>query len=161
MSLDAALREQLVDLLEKGHAHLSFAEAVANFPEEHINTFPPHVNYTFWHLLEHLRICQIDILNYLLDAEYQEPEWPRDYWPAIEARASMADWQASVAAFERDRAALIAMVADPDIDLLMPVPSHPAHTLLRQAFSVADHNAYHIGELAILRQTLDAWGERV
>jgi hypothetical protein len=152
------IREQIVALLQGGNAHLPFAEAVADFPAALINTRPPRVSYTYWHLIEHLRLTQRDILTYLTDPAYREPEWPRDYWPDPEAKATPDDWKASVTAFEEDLAAIVAIVADDQTDLLKPVPSNPEHTLLREALIVADHNAYHIGELAILRQVSDAWG---
>jgi hypothetical protein len=158
MGQDDRVREQIVNLLQGGNAHLPFAEAVAEFPPALINTRPPHVDYTFWHLVEHLRLTQRDILDYLTDANYTELEWPRDYWPALDAEATPDDWNASVAAFEQDLAAIVSIVSDEQTDLLTPVPSNPEHTLLREALIVADHNAYHIGELAILRQVCDAWG---
>jgi hypothetical protein len=160
MAQDDRVRAQIVDLLQGGNAHLPFPEAVAEFPPALINTRPPRVDYTFWHLLEHLRITQRDILTYLTDANYTEMEWPRDYWPAPDAGATPEDWQATIAAFEQDLAAIVAMVADEQNDLLLPVPSNPEHTLLREALIIADHNAYHIGELAILRQVCDVWGPR-
>ncbi len=137
---------------------MPFAEAVADFPEALVNARPPHVGYTFWHLIEHLRLTQADILAYLTRADYEAPEWPRGYWPAAEARAAKADWDASVAAFRRDLDALVAIVADEATDLLAPVPSNAEHTILREALLVADHNAYHVGELGILRQVERAWG---
>jgi hypothetical protein len=158
MAQDDRVRAQIVNLLQGSNAHLRFTEAVADFPPALINTRPPRVDYTFWHLLEHLRLTQRDILTYLTDANYTELEWPRDYWPAPDAEATQEDWQVTTAAFEQDLAAIVAIVADEQNDLLMPVPSNPEHTLLREALIVADHNAYHIGELAILRQVCDAWG---
>ena len=155
---DRLLRDQLLDLLRGGHAHMPFAEAVADFPETHINTRPPNVDYTFWHLVEHLRITQADILDYLTNANYQAPEWPREYWPQRDAQASRADWDASIAAFGRDLEAIAAIVADPEIDLSAAVPSHDGHTILREVLIVADHNAYHVGEMGILRQVASAWG---
>ena len=158
MDRDRRLREQLVDLLRGGNAHMPFAAAVADFPEALINARPPNVGYTFWHLLEHLRLTQADILEYVTSTEYRERAWPEEYWPAPDARATRDDWDRSVAAFRRDLDALIAIVSDPATDLLGPVPSNAEHTILREALLVADHNAYHIGELGILRQVADAWG---
>jgi hypothetical protein len=147
-----------VELLRHGNAHMSFAEAVADFPEAKINTRPANVEYTFWHLIEHVRLTQADILDYLTNADYQEPEWPRDYWPARDAMATRQDWDASVDAFQRDLEAIVAIVADERTDLFGTVPSNDEHTVLREALIVADHNAYHVGELAILRQVEQAWG---
>jgi DinB superfamily len=158
MTLTPSLREQLIGLLRGGNAHMSFAEAVADFPEAHINTRPPRVDYTFWHLIEHLRITQADILDYLTNADYQEPEWPQEYWPARAEMATKRDWDASVEAFQGDLEAIVAIVADEGTDLFSTVPSNREHTILREALIVADHNAYHIGELGILRQIENAWG---
>ena len=160
MARDRALREQLVALLRGGNAHMGFDEAVAGFPPALINARPPNVGYTFWHLLEHLRLTQADILEYLTSAAYRDRSWPDDYWPTPDAQATGRDWDESVAAFRRDLAAIAAIVADPGTDLFGAVPSNPEHTLLREALIVADHNAYHVGELGILRQVAAAWGDR-
>jgi hypothetical protein len=160
MDRDQQLRDQLVDLLRGGHAHMPFAEAVADFPEARINTFPANVDYTFWHLIEHLRLTQADILDYLTNTAYQAPQWPQDYWPARDARATRRDWDDSVAAFQRDLDAIVAIIADANTNLLATVPSNDQHTILREALIVADHNAYHIGELGILRQIENAWGQQ-
>ena len=160
MDRDRLLRHQLVGLLRGGNAHMPFAEAVADFPDALINTRPPNVAYTFWHLLEHLRLTQADILDYLTNADYQEPAWPTDYWPPRDVRATKEEWDVSVAAFLRDLEALIAIVSDETTDLFGTVPSNDEHTILREALIVADHNAYHVGELGILRQVEDAWARR-
>src|SRR5689334_24121836 len=159
MDTNRLLRRQLVDLLRGGNAHMPFAEAVADFPAALINARPPNVGYTCWHLIEHLRLTQADILAYLTRADYAAPEWPAAYWPPPDAHATQADWDASVAAFTRDLAAIVAIVADEATDLFGPVPSCPEHNVLREALIVADHNAYHIGELGILRQIADGWGQ--
>ncbi len=160
MDRDRLLRHHVMDLLRGGNAHMSFAEAVASFPEAHINTRPPNVAYTFWHLIEHLRLTQADILDYMTNAGYEAREWPRAYWPAQDARAAQHDWDTSLASFGRDLEAIVAIVADTDTDLFGTVPSNDEHTFLREVLIVADHNAYHIGELGILRQVEGAWGPR-
>ena len=134
MGQDDRVRGQIVDLLQGGNAHLPFAEAVAEFPPTLINTRPPRVDYTFWHLLEHLRITQRDILEYLTDPAYTELEWPRDYWPAPDAEATPDDWNASIAAFEEDLAAIVAIVSDEAHRLADARPEQPgAHTPARSA----------------------------
>lgn len=160
MDHDREVRRQIVELLRGGHAHLPFAEAVADFPEGRINVSPPHVPYTFWHLLEHVRFTQADILAYLTRADYEAPEWPAAYWPARGARATKRDWDESVGAFGRDLEAIVAIVADDGTDLFGRVPSSAEHSVLREALIVADHNAYHGGEMGILRQVAEAWGRR-
>jgi DinB superfamily len=154
------LRTQLVELLRNGNAHMPFSEAVADFPDAMINRRPRNVTYTFWHLLEHLRLTQRDILDYVTDPNYEEREWPREYWPAPDAEATPQEWNETISAFWRDLEKLIAIVEDDATDLFATVPSHDEHTILREMLIVADHNAYHIGELAILRQTEAAWGPK-
>ena len=154
---DDALRHQLTELLDGAGAHMSFDEAVADFPDEAINLQPPNVDYTPWHLLEHLRLTQADILDYVINPAYVEPHWPADYWPDRDARATRTVFDATIDAFRDDLAALRALVAEPDRDLFAVIPGTPGHTLLREARIDADHNAYHIGEFAILRQVMGTW----
>ncbi len=156
-TLDALARQQVSTVLKTGNAHMSFEEAVADFPEDKINALPPHVEYTFWHLIEHLRLSQRDMLDYLTKTDYHEMEWPQEYWPARDAVTDKAGWSASVAGFLNDRDALAAIAEDPATDLTAAVPKNPEHTILRGLLIIADHNAYHIGELGILRQVDDAW----
>jgi DinB superfamily len=160
MDRDRRLRDHLVELLRHGNAHMPFAEAVADFPEAQFNTRPPRVDYSFWHLLEHLRLTQADLLAYLTQADYHAPAWPQDYWPAPDTRATKQEWDESVAAFQHDLEAIIGIVADDGTDLFGTVPSNDEHTVLREVLIVADHNAYHIGELGILRQVTNAWSLR-
>jgi len=153
------LRQQLQALLEAEQAHMSFEHAVAGFPLAAINHKPPQVPYTFWHLLEHLRLCQRDILEFsTLPADlYRWPNFPDDYWPAPTAETDAAGWQATIAAFLADRQALVDLVLDPAVDLNAALVHGPEYTVLREILVVADHNAYHLGEFAILRQTLGYW----
>lgn len=151
------LRDMLVRNLTGGFAHMPLEEAVASFPEEHFNTRPPHVSYTFWHLLEHIRLTQGDILNYVRSADYVEPHWPQDYWPAKTDTATREDWEQTLALIEQDTAELIAMVRNPKIDVLVPLPHLKDVTLMQEIELVAEHNSYHIGEFAILRQVLNLW----
>ena len=158
MQADEELRQQLVALLRGGNAHMPFAEAVADFPEGMINVRPRSVAYSFWYLLEHLRLTQLDIVEYVTSADYRDKEWPREYWPAPDAEATMQQWNETIALFNRDLEQLIGIVADESTDLFAPVPSNPEHNLLREMLIVADHNAYHIGEFGILHQVEGAWG---
>lgn len=152
-----ALREQLLELLEGVGAHMPFDEAVADLPADAINLRPPNVPYTPWHLLEHLRISQWDILEYIRNPGYLSPEWPEGYWPARDALATPERFAETIASFRSDRAALRELVADPATDLFAVLPGTPGHTVLREIRLVADHNAYHVGEFAILRQVMGTW----
>ena len=151
------LRAQLLALLAGHDARMPFDEAVADFPTAAINSFPPNVPYTAWHLLEHLRITQWDILDYIVNRTYVEMRWPDEYWPSREATATPGQFAATIDAFRTDNAALQALVADPSTDLFAVIPNTPGHTILREVRVVADHNSYHIGEFAILRQLMGTW----
>lgn len=151
------LRDELLDLLAGQGAHMPLDEAVADFPEYAINVRAPNVTYTPWQLLEHIRIAQHDIVEYITNRAYLEPSWPEEYWPAPDATTTPAGFAATVAAFQADQQALHDLVADPATDLLATIPGTPGHTILREVRLVADHNAYHVGEFAILRQVGGTW----
>ena len=152
------LRDELLSLLTPGNAHMTFEDAVAIFPMEQINTVFPNGTYTPWHLLEHLRITQWDILDFIRNPSYQEIEWPKAYWPPQDQQATPEDWNRTIAAFQTDLGALQDLVRDPATDLMATIPHGTGQTILREILTVADHNAYHIGEFAIMRQTMGTWG---
>jgi hypothetical protein len=152
-----ALREQLLRLLEGHDARMSFDDAVAGFPAEAMNAFPPNVAYTPWHLLEHVRITQWDILDYIVNRAYVERSWPDEYWPPSDATATPEVFAATIDGFRADLAALRRLVADPATDLMAVIPNTPGHTILREVRVVGDHNSYHTGEFAILRQVMGTW----
>ncbi|HEX7473090.1 MAG TPA: DinB family protein [Candidatus Limnocylindrales bacterium] len=152
-----AVREGLLALLDGGGAHARFEEAVKAFPARAINRRPPNVPYTPWHLLEHIRLAQRDILDYIRDPEYQAPAWPADYWPPRVATATLDGLAATIEAFTADRAALRELVLDPLRDPFAIIPGTPNHTLAREIRIVADHNAFHLGEFTILRAVMGTW----
>lgn len=157
MEFDNELRKQLLDLLKGGNAHMSFEAAVADFPPEAMNLIPPNMSYSFWHLLEHLRITQRDILNFIRDPHYVWLKWPDDYWPPAGAQADEAAWNTTITRFLDDSKSLEALVQDPATVLTDDLPHAPGYTVLREILTVADHNAYHIGEFSILRQVTQTW----
>lgn len=150
-------REQLIQLLKGGNAHLGFGDAVKSFPMEFINTRPPNVPYSPWHLLEHLRIAQWDILEFVRTPEHVSPKWPEGYWPPEESVADENAWKKTIDTFSADLKVLMGIVKDQDIDLHAELPHAPGYTYLREILLVADHNAYHIGEFSILRQIMGTW----
>jgi hypothetical protein len=156
---DQVVRNEVLHLLRGGHAHMTFEEAVDNFPMQHINTMFPHGTYTPWHLLEHIRLSQWDILDFIRNPEYKELEWPREYWPSSDQKATEQDWQQTITSFEADAKELQALAANIDIDLYARIPHGTGQTVLRELLLVADHNAYHIGEFAIARQIMGTWGK--
>ena len=157
MTLDTQIREQLQALLTSEHAHMTFEQAVTDFPPESINTKPPHVSYTPWHLLEHLRRGQWNSLELIINPEHVSPPWPEGYWPAQHEQADQAAWEKTIASFRADLHSLSVLIMDPQTDLATPIPYASGQTVLREILVVADHNAYHIGEFAILRQIMQTW----
>lgn len=161
MSVDdkeKALREHLLYLLRGGGAHIHFEEAVKDFPAELVNRRAEGVPYTPWHLLEHMRIAQRDILEFSRNPKHVSPEWPEGYWPEKGREAGEDDWQKSVESFRADLRAMQELVEDPSTDLYAPIPHGGGQTILREALLVADHNAYHLGALVTLRRALEATG---
>jgi hypothetical protein len=153
---DRALREHLLYLLRGGGAHIKFEEALKDFPAELFNARAAGVPYTSWHLLEHMRIAQWDILEFSRSAAHTSPDWPEGYWPDKSKDASAEDWQRSVESFRADLRELEALVEDESSDLYAAIPHGEGQTLLREALLVADHNAYHLGALVTLRRALEA-----
>jgi hypothetical protein len=156
---DNELRQQLVNLLTVRQAHMDFEDAVADFPAERINSHPPNCSYTFWHLVEHMRIVQKDILDYIQSDDYQWLDFPDDLWPDEAAQTDLAGWQESLARFLSDRQTLVDIIEDPDVDLFAPLPNsgERRHTIVREINVIASHNAYHTGELGSLRQVMGLW----
>jgi hypothetical protein len=157
MSADDVIREQLLALLRGGNSHMSFDQAVADFPKEAINRKPPNVPYTPWQLLEHMRIAQWDVLEFIRNPDHESPAWPDEYWPARGLQADGGRWEGIIADFNADLRALQGLIQDPDTDLTAPIPHAKDYTVFREILVVADHNAYHIGEFAILRQVMGTW----
>lgn len=154
---DRALRRHLLSLLSEENAHLSFEKAVANFPVELCGLKPEGVPYSAWQILEHLRIAQWDILEFSRNARHVSPKWPEGYWPPSDMPHDETAWQESVKAFRADLNGLENLVKNPSTDLFARIPHGDGQTILREALLVADHNAYHIGQLVMLRRLLGAW----
>jgi DinB family protein len=157
MDMDSIVREQLRALLQGGDAHMTFEAAVANFPREHMNTKPPNVPYTPWQLLEHIRMAQWDILEFIRNPQYVSPTWPEGFWFAEGVQADETAWEKTLASLRADLHSLLEMVADPKVNLYTPIPHGEGQNILREILVVADHNAYHIGEFAALRQVMGTW----
>jgi hypothetical protein len=158
MKPDDVFRQQLLQLLRGGNAHMDLEQAIEDFPMEAINARPPNVPYSPWALLEHIRIAQWDILGFTRDPSHVSPEWPGGYWPPEGEEATPVKWAATVASLRSDMGALEAILQDPATDLYADLPHAEGYTVLREILLVADHNAYHLGEFAILRQVMGTWG---
>jgi hypothetical protein len=149
---DQELREHLAELLEGGHAHLTFDDAVKDFPRELRGKRPAGGPHSAWELLEHLRLAQWDILEFSRDASHVSPEFPSGYWPDSEAPPSDGAWDESVAAFRRDLEGLRELAREGN--LYAKIPHGTGQTVLREILLAADHNAYHIGQLVTVRKQL-------
>lgn len=152
------LRRWIARLLTFEEAHVGFDAAVADLSPQLRGTRPDGLPYSPWQLLEHMRLTQEDILEFCRPAKYVERDWPADYWPKEAAPPSPQAWDQSVEAYRRARAELVAMAKDDSIDLFAAVPHGSGEqTYLRELLLVADHTAYHLGELVVVRRLLDAW----
>jgi hypothetical protein len=156
---DQSLREHVLVLLRGGHAHADFEKTIADFPPELRGEKPHGLPYNAWQLLEHLRIAQWDIVEFSHDAKHVSPDWPSGYWPESDTPPDPAAWDKSLADFRRDFEKMERLVSNPKADLHAPIPGGHGYTVLREALLLADHNAYHLGQLLILRRLLGAWHE--
>jgi DinB superfamily len=154
---DKALRQHLLCLLKDGGAHAKFDDVLRDFPAELRGKKPANFPHTAWMLLEHMRIAQWDILEFSRNAKHASPKWPEGYWPKTEAPPSAAAWTKSLAGFHKDLKAMENLISNPKTDLYAPLPWGDGQTVLREALLVADHNAYHLGQLVTLRRLLGAW----
>jgi DinB superfamily len=156
---EAALRQHLVKLLEGGEAHVEFDRVVEDLPAALRGAKPAGAPHTPWQLVEHIRIAQWDILEFSRSPGHVSPKWPEGYWPKQEAPPDGAAWKRSLEAFRRDRREMIRLVKDPGTNLLAPIPHGQGQSVFRQVLLAADHTAYHLGQLVLLRRLLGAWGE--
>ena len=157
MTTDAPLREMLSRMLAWEDAHAGFESTLKDFPESARGKQPEGLPYSAWQLLEHLRITQHDILDFCVNPDYKEIEWPRDYWPSAAAPPSSSAWDDSVGKFLADRAALQKLAGDTSVDLFARIPHGSGQTFLRELILVADHTSYHVGQLVLVRRLLGNW----
>ena len=151
------LRKQLVEILDFAHAHVDFDTAIKGIPPNLRGAKPKNLPYSIWQLLEHLRLAQWDILDFCVNPKYKAMKWPDDYWPKKPAPPSPAAWTKSIAAYRSDRKKFQKLAANPRIDLLAKIPHGDGQTYLREILLAADHAAFHIGEIIVVRRLLGAW----
>ncbi|MEJ2006965.1 MAG: DinB family protein [Acidobacteriota bacterium] len=155
----ASLREHVLYLLRGGGAHVDFDSAIAKLPPKLRGAKPAGIPHTPWRLLEHMRIAQWDILEFSRNPKHVSPDWPDGYWPKGDAPPDADAWAKSVRSFKRDLKEMEALVASPSTDVFARIPHGEGQTILREALLVADHNAYHLGELVVVRRLLGVWPE--
>jgi hypothetical protein len=151
------VREQVSALLRGGQAHATLEDAIKDFPAKLRGVKVNGVPYTAWQLLEHIRIALWDILEFSRSPEHVSPNWPDGYWPASDGPPNESAWNQSIASINQDLAAMQKLVQDPKTDLYAKIPHGTGQNILREALLVADHNAYHIGQLVLVRRLLGAW----
>ncbi len=151
-----AIRDHVAKLLSWEDAHAGFDAAIAGIPEE-LRGATPSGLHSPWELLEHLRITQHDILDFCRNPDYEELRWPQDYWPPAPVPPSAAAWDDSIERYRKDRKALQRVAADARIELGASIPHGAGQTYLRELLLTADHSAYHVGQLILVRQLLGAW----
>ena len=154
---DKLLREHVIYLLKGGGAHVHFMDAVEGFPEAKRGAFVAGLPHTGWQLLEHARIAQWDILEFSRNPKYVSPGFPEGYWPKTPVPPDDAAWDKSVEGFQRDLQEMINLVKNPKTDLYTKIAHGDGQTILREALVLADHNAYHLGQLVDLRRAQGDW----
>ncbi len=151
---DKPLRQHLLYLLRDGGAHAGFDAVMGDWPVQLASVKVANFPHTAWMLLEHLRIAQWDILEFSRNPKHVSPAWPEGYWPASDAPSNEKEWRASMAAFKKDLRAVEQLVANKKTDLYAKLPWGDGQTILREALLAADHNAYHLGQLVMLRKSI-------
>ncbi len=154
---DRKLREFLAGMLDWQQAHASFDSAIAGLPAALRGKRPAGAPHSVWELVEHIRLAQRDILDFCVNPDYEEQNWPADYWPETPAPSSARAWNASIAGYHADLAELQRLVRDPEFDLWATVPWGKGQTHIREVVLVFDHAAYHVGQIVLVRRLLEAW----
>jgi hypothetical protein len=157
MENEAKLRQHLVSLLTEPNAHATFDQAVEKLAADKRGVRPAGLEHSAWELLEHLRFTQWDILDFSRNPDYKEAKWPDAYWPKSPAPPTETAWDESIASFRKDLKEFCALIEDKSTDLYAKIPHGSGQTVLREAMLIADHNAYHVGQLILVRQLLGAW----
>jgi hypothetical protein len=156
-SHDKPLREHVIYLLDGGGAHAKFDAVVNDMPVKLRGVKPNGLSHSAWMLFEHLRLAQWDILEFSRNSKHKSPEWPEGYWPKTEAPPSETAWSESIQQFRKDLKAMQDLVGNPKTDLYARISWGDGPTVLREALLVADHNAYHLGQIVDVRRLLGAW----
>lgn len=149
---DDSVRKHVLYLLRGGGAHQSFDDLMGSFPADLCGRRIEGLPYTPWQVLEHIRLAQWDILEFSRDADHVSPEFPKGYWPKPDELGSPASWRETVERFRSDLQRMEALVEDPSTDLYAKIPHGDGQTILREALLIADHNAYHLGALAVMER---------
>lgn len=152
-----SLKNELADYLSGRHAHASLEDATKGLPIKLINEKPEGAPYSCWELLEHIRIAQNDMLEFIENSNYKARNWPKDYWPKKSQKATKALWDKSLKSCKKDMSKLLKIVRNKDTDLLAPIRHGDGQTIVKEVLQIIDHTAYHTGEIIVVRRLLHAW----
>jgi hypothetical protein len=155
----AILVENLVDLIEKGNAHISLDKSLENIPFSLSGERPGNLPYSIWQITEHIRIAQWDILEFSRNAKHVSPKWPEGYWPKAAAPKSENAWEKCVQQIQADRTSFTELIKNAGDNLYKPFEYGTGQSLLKEALVLADHNSYHTGEIIIIRRLLNSWNK--
>ncbi len=150
-------RAELSKLLKGGNAHVSFQVAIKDLKKENRSKKAENLPYTIWQLVDHIRIAQSDILQFSTNSRYKSPKWPEGYWPKSDGPKHEEEWSAALQQIADDRRTFINLVEDEDQDLFFPFPHGEDQNLFNEALLIADHAAYHTGQIIVLRRLLGDW----
>lgn len=156
-STTTTYRKQLVELLNGGTAHASFEEAIKDLPFKLTGVRPENLPYSIWELCEHIRITQWDMVEFSKNPKHVSPKWPDKYWPASKAPATLEQFEKCIKQIKSDLKTMVALIEDENNDLAKPFPYGTGQTLLKEALQLADHTAYHIAEIIVVRRLLKIW----
>jgi uncharacterized damage-inducible protein DinB len=160
MDMNQKLRKELTEYLENERTHIGLAKAMRNLPEKLINKKSKGMPYTFWGLLEHVRIAQHDMVEFIQTAEYEKLDWPEGYWPSPKTKATKAMWKKSLTAIEKDLDTLKGVIQDPAVDLFAPIPWGHGQTAFREVIQIIDHASHHLGQLILMRRLAGDWKKK-
>ena len=149
------LIDELLHLLNGGNAHAGLDRALKGLPAELRGVKLDKLPYSIWQLVEHIRIAQWDMLEFSKDGSHESPNWPDDYWLKETAPKNEEAWNKSVKQIELDRAKFIDLIKTGD--LFSKIPHGDGQTILREVLQAADHEAYHVAEIVMIRRLLGAW----
>jgi hypothetical protein len=153
------LVESLIDLIQKGNAHASFEDAISGMPIDQLSDTPAQLPYSVWQLVEHIRIAQWDIVEFCINPNHESPKWPDEYWVHPTGDITEMQWNQSLEQIRQDRERFFTVLRDLENDLFSPLPHGSGQTILKEALLIADHNAYHVGEIIVIRRLLKNWGK--
>jgi DinB superfamily len=154
----SVVRQELLNTLQGFQAHIPCIKVLADFPVDKINDRIAELPYTAWEIVEHMRITQRDILDYMVSPDYQEHEFPDGYWPERGKKASVEQWNNTVKQFNADMQSLEKIIIDPQSNLTGPIEHNPMHSIFREILIVGNHNSYHSGQLLLIMRLLKIYG---